>query len=78
MQIEYQDQIANKDKNINLKNLLWRSHLYYLLTRTRMPKVSDENIKTMAVYFTNLIENNPKLLKTLTALKLYDHRSKNQ
>ena len=78
MQIEYTEQLANKDKNINLKNILWRSHLYYLLARIRKPNIRDNNMDSVVKYFTSLIDNNPKLLKTLIALRLYDHRSRNK
>ena len=83
MKIEYEKEQKDNMGNINLNNLLWRSHFHYVLG-----KLSVENIpkgvnpkeftgslkKEIILYFTDFIEVNAVLLKTLIALQLYNTR----
>lgn len=85
MKIEYEKEQKDNTGNINLNNLLWRSHFHYVLG-----KLSVENIpkgvnpkeftgslkKEIILYFTDFIEVNAVLLKTLIALQLYNERMK--
>ena len=84
MKMEYEKEIKENSLKINLSNLLWRSHLYYLLGRMDVKnypenmnkKEFSEKIKNeTAAYFTKFIEENANLLKTLIALKLYNERN---
>lgn len=83
MKMEYEKEIKENSLKINLNNLLWRSHFHYILGRTNIKTYPEnmnknefsEKIKNeISVYFTEFIENNADLLKTLIALKLYDER----
>ena len=83
MKIEYEKEQKDNMGNINLNNLLWRSHFHYVLG-----KLSVKNIpkgvnakeftgslkKEIILYFTDFIEVNAVLLKTLIALQLYNTR----
>ena len=69
--------------NINLNNLLWRSHFHYVLGKLSVKNIpkgvnpkefTDSLKKELSIYFTDFIENNAVLLKTLTALQLYNTR----
>lgn len=84
MKMEYEKEINEKSSNINLNNLLWRSHFHYVLGRMNIKnypkninnKEFSEAIKNeISTYFTEFIENNANLLKTLIALKLYNERN---
>ena len=77
MKMEYEKEINECSSNINLNNLLWRSHFYYVLGRMNIKNCQDRESKKneIANYFTDLIENNACLLKTLIALKLYNERN---
>lgn len=83
MKIEYENEQKDKTGNINLNNLLWRSHFHYVLGRLNVknipknvkPKEFTDSIKKeISIYFTDFIENNAVLLKTLSALRLYNIR----
>ena len=84
MKMEYEKEINEKSSNINLNNLLWRSHFHYVLGRMNIKnypkninnKEFSEAIKNeISTYFTEFIENNANLLKTLSALLLYNKRN---
>ncbi len=84
MKMEYEKEINEKSSNINLNNLLWRSHFHYVLGRMNIknyPKninnkeFSEAIKKEISIYFTDFIENNANLLKTLSALLLYNKRN---
>lgn len=83
MKIEYEKEINEKSSNINLNNLLWRSHFHYVLGKLSVKNIpkgvnpkefTDSLKKELSIYFTDFIENNAVLLKTLTALQLYNTR----
>lgn len=83
MKIEYEKEQKDNTGNINLNNLLWRSHFHYVLGKLSVknipkgvnPKEFTDSIKKeISIYFTDFIENNAVLLKTLTALQLYNTR----
>lgn len=83
MKIEYEKEQKDNTGNINLNNLLWRSHFHYVLGKLSVknipkgvnPKEFIDSIKKeISIYFTDFIENNAVLLKTLTALQLYNTR----
>ena len=74
MKITYDTESASGSVNINLNNLLWRSHLYY--TISRMQKKNDSAMECFKSYLVEMIESNPLLLKTLIALTLYDNRGR--
>lgn len=83
MKIEYEKEQKDNTGNINLNNLLWRSHFHYVLGKLSVenipkgvnPKEFTDSIKNeLSIYFTDFIENNAVLLKTLTALQLYNTR----
>lgn len=84
MKMEYEKEINENSLKINLNNLLWRSHFHYLLGRMDVKnypenmnkKEFSEKIKNeTAAYFTKFIEENANLLKTLSALILYNKRN---
>lgn len=83
MKIEYEKEQKDNTGNINLNNLLWRSHFHYVLGKLSVknipkgvnPKEFTDSIKKeISIYFTDFIENNAVLFKTLTALQLYNTR----
>lgn len=83
MKIEYEKEQKDNTGNINLNNLLWRSHFHYVLGKLSVKNIpkgvnvkefTDSIKKEISIYFTDFIENNAVLLKTLTALQLYNTR----
>ena len=83
MKIEYEKEQKDNTGNINLNNLLWRSHFHYVLGKLSVKNIpkgvnpkefTDSLKKELSIYFTDFIENNAVLLKTLTALQLYNTR----
>lgn len=83
MKIEYEKEQKDNMGNINLNNLLWRSHFHYVLGKLSVKNIpkgvnpkefTDSLKKELSIYFTDFIENNAVLLKTLTALQLYNTR----
>lgn len=83
MKIEYEKEQKDNMGNINLNNLLWRSHFHYVLGKLSVKNIpkgvnpkefTDSLKKEISIYFTDFIENNAVLLKTLTALQLYNTR----
>lgn len=85
MKIEYEKEQKDNMGNINLNNLLWRSHFHYVLGKLSVKNIpKGVNAKEFAgslkkeiiLYFTDFIEVNAVLLKTLIALHLYNERMK--
>lgn len=85
MKIEYEKEQKDNTGNINLNNLLWRSHFHYVLGKLSVKNIpkgvnvkefTDSIKKEISIYFTDFIENNAVLLKTLIALHLYNERKK--
>ena len=83
MKMEYEKEQKDNTGNINLNNLLWRSHFHYVLGKLSVKNIpkgvnpkefTDSLKKELSIYFTDFIENNAVLLKTLTALQLYNTR----
>ncbi len=81
MKIEYEKEQKDNMGNINLNNLLWRSHFHYVLGKLSVKNIpkgvnakefTDSIKNELSIYFTDFIENNAVLLKTFTALQLYN------
>ena len=85
MKMEHEKEQKENKSSINLNNLLWRSHFHYVLGRLNVKNIPKDVIskeftgslkKEIILYFTNFIEVNAVLLKTLIALHLYNERKK--